>query len=685
MLNRRHILTGSLALLGGCAARATTSPSTGGGTGGSTGGSITPPATGGVAVDAGPHANWNGTAGSGAPAPADPTRTTAKAIGRFLNPSQQRIAGDLVIKVPADAYGGVAYVEFSGDCITTRVTAPVLINSTDVNGNSISQYCYAITLKQGQFLAKHASGNAVNIYARISPTNTAVQERVIGPLVLYPESSANDGAYNVALSGAGGAYTSLRAALSAAQAAGKKAPLVTIKETGFYELENSTWGTYAGGIGYCVITHDPGVVATLGRAAAFNPTNREAWKWMPGWDGVEFRGAGIVIDQRNITQVTFGTRAAWFNGCKVTNSIGTRDTLYFNKSPHPGFGPNTSSYWTDATFEFGASPLQYQQMVTGCTVKDTLGDIFTSTMLLHGNHDMNNSSQFFTAGTTAVTIRYAGSGAGTLQKTGNNGWGALVLTDPAGTLTIPLGAIDDLVDTATVAATINGRAGWTATVGNTAFAARYLCVNGYPNASAVMDAKTTAIPLVNFCDIHADWFQGYGGIENAVIWNNTLNGAANNLSQVLRNDGVQKDMSIRNNVWMPQQAGQIEWGGANHQHILFCNNTTTCYMTLYAAADTQFSLIAENLIGGFGSAPSDGMKFRDNAFVAGTVPSGANYSGNFTVTALTDVLVNWPAADYHPKGALISTGNLKTQLSPLDPRMKNRAASDAVGAWANVL
>ena len=246
-------------------------------------------------------------------------------------------------------------------------------------------------------------------------------------------------------------------------------------------------------------------------------------------------------------------------------------------------------------------------------------------------------------------------------------------------MTIPLGAIDDLVDTATVAATINARAGWSATVGNAAFAARFLCVNGYPNASAVMDAKTAAIPLVNFCDVHADWFQGYGGVENAVIWNNTLNGAANNLSQVFRNDGIQKDMSVRTNVWMPQQAGQFEWGNPNHSHVLFCNNTTTCWMRLDSGCDSRFVLIAQNLIGGLSSSPADGPQFRDNAFVTGTVPSGANYSGNFTVSSLTAVLANWPAADYTPTGALLN--NLKTPIESLDPRMRVRPTPDAIGAW----
>lgn len=681
MLNRRHILTGSLVLLGGCAARATTAPSGGGTTPPpSGGGSTTPPPTGGTAPVVGPHATWNGAAGSGGSAPSDPTRTTAKAIGQFLNPSRQRIAANLTIQVMADAYGGVSYVEFSGDCVTTRVDAPIIVVGTDVNGRTLTHLSYAITLDHAAFRQRHADGNAVNIYARVVPTNSAVQQRVIGPLTVYPEAAANDGAYNVALSGAGGAYTTLRAALSAAQAAGKKAPLVTIKETGFYELQDSTWGTYANGLGYCVITHDPGVVATLGRAAAFNPTNRASWCWTPGWDGVEFRGSGIVIDQRNITQFVFGAQPAWFNGCKVTNSIGTRDSLYWNKSPHPGFGPSIASYWTDATFEYGPSPLQFQKMVTGCKSVQPLGDIYTGTMIVVGNQCSDASSQFFTAAPVALTVQYQGAGAGTLTKTGGNGQGTLVLTDAAGSLTIPLGAIDNLVDVTTVAATINGRAGWTATAGNTAFAGRYLCVSGYPNNSPAMDVKTTSLAMVGYADIHADWFQGYGGVENAVIWNNTLNGTATYLSQVLRNDGVQKDMSVCNNVWMPQNAGAIEWGGPNHQHILFRNNTTSCYQRLDGAGDSQFSLLAQNLYGGVFQNPTDGPQFRDNAVVAGTLPTGTNYSGNFTVTALTDVLVNWTGGNYAPKGALLN--NLKARLEVVDGRSVVRPATDAVGAWS---
>jgi hypothetical protein len=700
MLNRRHILTGSLALLGGCAARATTAPSGGGG-------SSPPPPTGGsggtpigTITTVGPHANFNGTAGSGAAAPTDPARTGAKAIGRIITCPGQRVSGQLLLKIPCDAYGGIAQVNLSGDCAATTITGMSLVDFVDVNGVSRKEFYHAVYLDTAAFVAKGgtAGSRQANIYAEIVPTNSTVQRRVLS-FHFYPESTDTDGTYNV---GSGQTYATIRAALNQARLDGRKAPLVRIKTTGFYEMEDTTWGIYTGGQGFAVITHDPGVVATLRRAAAFNPTNSASWKWTPGWDGIEFRGSGIVLDVKNTTEVTTSAKPCLFNGCKITNSIGTRDTLYWNKGARPGWGTSVPSWWQYHDFEFGASPFTAQLGVVGGVSRGTFGDIYSHTPIVYGCHDRDSSSAYFRQAIPSMTVRYSGAGAGTVAKTGGNGSGYLVLDDgnhPGAPLNIDLGAVDNPVDISAVAASINARSGWSATVQDASRAARYLIGNGFGSANGfpATDAKAASLGLCTLVDIHGDGTQTYGGESNYIYWNWTLDGSNNDLSSILFFDGQgsslgDRDMSFVNCVLFSEQSNAILLGGSGSHHKLLRHITTTLWVTLQEGTQEVYTEMTNSICGGIGTGgdPTSGplVHFYNNL---NTVPNGAsawklstttgNVSlGNSSTVDVRSCVAGPTTNNFAPVNTALTT--LYPSVFPYDQRGVARSASDCAGAWS---
>jgi hypothetical protein len=326
-------------------------------------------------------------------------------------------------------------------------------------------------------------------------------------------------------------------------------------------------------------------------------------------------------------------------------------------------------------YEHGQSPFGFQLMARNTRTRHTLADMYDSTGLIHGTDDFDNSATFFQAAVPALTVRYSGAGAGTIQKTGGNGAGALVLTDAAGTLSIPLGAIDNLVEYSAVASQIGARAGWTATVNNNAFAARFACYPNYPNASPVLDAKTTAQTFISFCDVHADWMQGFGGITNQIIWFGRL--LTPSISQALRNDGVQKDISVRNCVLAPGFAGSIDIGGASQQHWVFSENSTTCPLNV-RAGDATYTEVESNVAYTLAN-PDGGASVPANNNASVIAASGSiTGSGNFTTGSFANAFADIGAGDASPAGVVLST--LAPQRSSWDINGTARSANDCAGA-----
>jgi hypothetical protein len=683
----------------------------------------------------GPGASWNGTALSGGTPPTDPTRTTAKPAIHWLVPSELRfISGNNIpIGVDADANGGVQRVDFWVEGRIFSVYAPYFYRDTDASGRPRSRFGYWITLNAASFTSVSTTGEA-RIYATAYPNDPTMQARTIGitsgvpatdnlrgdyALTVYPRAAANDWVKTVAPTGAD--YTTIAAAITAARAASAEAPLITITATGSYELTSDT-NNYANGKGFCTITASSGVTATLGRASAFAPSTPASWPWLPGWDGIEFRGSGIVFDQRNWSTINTTTKPAWFNGCKFTNSIGTLYSYYWNGLIHPGFGANNSNYWDDVTVEYNArgSALGNQRYVRGCTVNQYADDLFTGTHYVANNYVRYYEIAFF-IGTTenlvtnVVTnftgLRINGPANATVSKTAGDAQGGNLLLRVSGSTvaTIALGYYGNdtnpTIDAVVTAINAYGN-GWSASAQNSRGAMRPSAL-GATTGHAASFTDLVATPTINLNageDYHADWWQGYtGGVtrQNVIIRDNTtrdsgLQATAN--ATIFLDDDVgtlYADFIIKNNVWTGRY-GVTRLGTDQLSHVVYDNNSNEAPISrrqspagdqIYSSYKNNASaVLSYNAAGTWvGDAP-----WINNSYIvaSGNDPiSGGSNSGNFTVpndgnatTYWKLLFVDYAGGDYRPVTAGTLLSNLKTKINSFDGTGIVYSTSDVVGA-----
>jgi hypothetical protein len=668
----------------------------------------------------GPSNTWNGVVGSGGTAPTDLTRMNAKPMAQFWAQDRQRIAGDLVIGVYADAGGtsggtlfGVNHVDFWVEGTVKRIASPSIYNDTDANGLPRKRLGYWITLNHAAFLARNAANNEAQIFATVAANDPTIQSRVIGPITIYPEPTANDFSYTVnsANNDVSPSFTTLKKAFNAAQAAGANAPLITFTATGFYEMEDGTWTNRTTSKGFATLTTTPGVTATLRKSAFPTGLVTPAHNWDPRWSGIEYRGAGIVLDYKNIGGITStGNRHFWLNGAKITNSIGTRDSLYWNKGirpsgvgGQPGFG-----YIDDAVIEYVPQACCFLARVSNSNLHDLAGDVFTATPFVAGNYHNSMNQDFFATPINAFTVTYTGAGAGTIQRTGTNNdlGGAIFLAVNGATVDsfnldyITTGSFFDIDQ---VVARINANAGFHAVrLDNTR---RATSIEPF-GVTALSSAPTT---FTTRFDLHGDWWQGYVGAipakprENVVLVHNIqlrygLTGA--NQSLFLDEPSGNNDVLWANN-WidggiLPANVGPPL---TPRTHVVAKHNTLGAIGIPNGGTEVHESYsVYENNVAFDGCFKNPSFfspwgvrdDFFNNGYISGGhgVPSGTNYVGGFTITGNGTTsraanLTNYATGDGRPKvGSALAT-TLKARIDAYDVRLNPRAATDAVGAFAN--
>jgi hypothetical protein len=686
-VGRRQLMVGIAALaLAGC--RDVTK---GGGPklagGGGTSSSPPPPSTAGAI---GPGASWTGAAGSGyaGAVPQDPVRTTAKPALQWWTPSRQRMSGDMTIGVDADALGGVAYVDFYVEGSVQRVTQTRL-DDTDVNGKARSRVGYWLTLSNSAFVAKSPAGTA-NIYAKATANDTTMQARVIGPLVVFPRGSGVAWSKTVKPSG-GGDFTSLVAAFQALNAAQPESAEVIIGETGTYELGIPT-GYYGGHTGYVTLRAVPGVTATLVRGSGFDPLNAttggvKAWEWWP-WNGaIEFRGAGIVLDMKNWNSLRSNDEQPhWFNGCTIVNSIGTRDTLYWNLAPHPGlqissFQNGMRCYFTDGVSRYVdlGAPL----MMTNWQAKDQLSGAHGDCHFIAGSYETGSDPRFFTTLINAISVAYHGTGAATIVADVSARIDCRVNgVSVGGGFPITLGnnpnaAYFHMSDVAAAISAIPGGA-WSATTLDNSRATWTLTQSSYTLA-----VGATPINLVSIFDFHTEWFHNrVAGAENFLFRDNIVRRSfftTNILNcETAINDGI-----ARNNVW--ECTGQSflngSWGG---YHVVMHNCYYDAPFPIYAG--DKYGSIAQTLFAGLSlgqgvTAVPTYPVLQNNIMGAASTLGGVQT--NVVVsdyTAFAALVVDKANGDFRPAATL--TSSPKPTLDSYDGRTNSRAQSDCVGPWA---
>jgi hypothetical protein len=380
---------------------------------------VTPPLVG-------PSLAWTGTAGSGGVAPVDPPRTTAKPALQSFTPSYRRLTANTVIGFDAFAFGGVASVTIWVEG-TSQTVLRSIYTEPDVNGVSQSYDGYWITLDAEGAAARHSTGAAMNIYGEATATDATMQTRVVGPIVVYPRATAIAWQKTVKRAG-GGDYTNLTDAWNALRAATPESAMITVGasgETADYELGTpSVPGAWTGHTGYVVLAAAAGANVSLVRGAAFDPLNTTtngvtAWQWWPWTGPIEFRGSGITLDMKNWYQVKCGTEVPhWFNGCQIINSIGVRDTVYWNGAPPPAFEVSSFSNVLRAWFTNGVSRYVDLASTPAAMVNwdalDQLTGGHGECRFIAGCYETGSDPRVFTTQLNALSVTYNSTGVASI-------------------------------------------------------------------------------------------------------------------------------------------------------------------------------------------------------------------------------------------------------------------------------
>lgn len=542
-----------------------------------------------------PGAGFTGTQCSGYPGGtclSAISRTTAQPAAHWIVPSDMRIVTDKLICVDADAKGGVAYVKFYGEGGTAQVNAPSVVADTDVNGNPRKRFGYCVTLDAAAWKAKTTSGGG-RLFAEACPNDPTMQCRRIGqtytdlngdyPMVVLPRTAENDGTYTI---GAGGTYATIAAAMNqACTVDGKGAPIFQFVATATYEIPPNSGCTPDG---WPVMTAAPGVTATLRRAAAYsgNETDGSVWVWYLG-GRMEFRGQGIVFDQRNWTNIQ-STYPVWYNGVTFTNSIGTRDSFYWSGGVQQGYG-SVGAYWDDVYTEYLFGGTNGNRYVRGAKIKHTLGDVFTGTHYVADSYVRDADSDFYFLPTAGLRVSYSGAGSATIEAGGFGGSVILKVNgSTVGSFAQGHYSTDTYPNINAIVTAINGVANWSATAQNG---------KGLMRADWILATGATAVTggtdLLARFDIHGDLWQAYSGgntRENVILRNNAFR-ESNNYSAFMFNDGTHElDFIIKNNLFLGSSAGNNWLGGDNMSHYVFDGNlfeaTLTVRNTFPSATET---------------------------------------------------------------------------------------------------
>ena len=650
----------------------------------------------------GPGVSWNGTAGSGGTAPVDPARVNAKPAMQWHTVGNNRVTSNFVVGLDADAVAGMSKVTFWVEGNTVDVATATLYTDTDANGNARTRLGYWITLNVSAAAAQ-ATGT-LNIYATgvANQSVGTIQNRVIGPLQILPRNTSIAKSYTVGPST--GTYATLAAARTQFLADTPESAEFVFTDTGSYNLDDYT-SQYSGHTGRVVFRANGGVTATLVRGVSFvsAPSGTlgdwtYAWNWMPFSGPIEFRGSGVVLDMHNWCQLltTSGLAPHWFNGCMITNSAGTPNTLYWNKQAHPGFLTKYGSfsyaysYFDDVTVTYvaGSSGLTGAKL---SGIKQLLGG---------GNHDQcgfivnhyetQSDASFFTGLLNAIAISYSGAGTATVTVSGFvldcrvNGTtvgGVFPITMSADGLGLQPTS-NTYYQISAIASAINGIAGgaWTATASDTTRAGISVLKEGFTQTITNAGGQF----LTCYLPHHTEWqhfIPGGGAFENAIFraaiarlcaWGTSILNA-----EAGANDWIVKGCEFD----CTTQSGNN--GGLLGSHNVVTNNLYDG--PLQVNTQDVYSLVAENVAPSIFAAPGSPTLpiIKDNAAVS-TVTGAAGSNAGVTLAnyaALQACFTNKATGDFRPAGVL--PGNLKTRLNLYDGRNALRANPDAIGAWLN--
>lgn len=648
---------------------------------------------------------WTGIAGSGfVQTPVDPVRITAKPAIRLITPPNQYFTHNLLVGVIAAANHGGTLLDNLGlekvvahyEGRSVDILAPSYQEITDVNGITRRYFGWWITL------TRSGPGHA-NLYFEAVPKDASMQARVIGPWQFSPQTALHDRQLLVAPSQpaiAGARYQSIGAALGFLAQSNAQNPLITIIESGTYDIAPLS-AAYQGR-GYCKISAQ--VPITIGKAGY---TTDSAALLRPRWDGLRFSGASITIDARFVSalyqEVATG-RQHWLDGITVTNSAGRYAPWRGGTRPLGHFVRN-NAWFTECTISALSNPCVNASLVRDCVLEGGYGDVATdAACVVHTSTNDWDSSDGWTLDVPSMTVAYSGTeSTATLAISGGNDSSARTITATWGlnSAVLTVGSTEALMAAnrywvSDVANWLNGLgAGFSATVLDNTRRASALSIAGLKGAPfAARDVKAAPLSLVTMFDQHTDWFQqnNAGMLENCILANNVSTSIVGQ-DVFLTASGGTKDFLIFNNAFdnklttgsYSNNAFLASQFARAHSHVVIAHNSWASQGVLLrgdqAYAPDGYCLFANNAVRdivwmGGGSPPASiiGNHLQQGA-------AGGAIGSNTTVGGLqSDCFADSGAGAFGARGPL--QASRKQPVVALDRTGRNRGAADAVGSEA---
>lgn len=675
-----------------------------------------------------PHSSWTGSTNtgfaSGTAAPTDPTRTTAKPAVRLIDVERQYFNDTLTVSVMAFAnnggtlIGGIDKVRFNFEGNTVDVSTPALRTFTRYDSSTYKLPCYTVTLKK----PSGTSGDA-HLYIEAFPTDTGMQNRVLGPIQFSPhdlfgtgtihdlELTVDPGTAEVT----GSSYQTFTAAHTyIASTGGFENPRITFAAnhgSGEYDIIR---GHFAGFSPNGWITIEADVPVQFGKADPFvdqwtaYDNTAAGGGCRPKLDGVWMKGSNITLEMQNMAIYTeYGTYSrGWvFDGVRIQNSDGiAKDWM---KGPRviatAGTGRN---FYLDCSVTDIPSTFNDCQIVRGNITSGTWFDYASSADVVAGNKGSDHSSAEWNNEANALTLQYTGAGAtATLSISGNRDSSTRTLTakvngSSVGTTTVykPGSQFDtgrdetmqDVVDW------INTLTDFTATLVSNDRRASMLGFPGTLHGLNDQDVKTAAVTLDARADLHNDYYQAQevsGGSpeENKIVYGNSaydfagqklfFSNPTNELDDWFAINNTFHDLAGTGSEDPSQLTSQM--GRSVHSHVVVAHNSLGQTMNLRTDdgsynPDTYCAMF-NNVFGDLvfvGSVDGDIVLDGNHTFASTTAPSGAtNHSTGGTAATL---YADSATGDFAPAGDLLT--NSKAALYDYDQAGAVRSGSQAAGA-----
>ncbi len=674
-----------------------------------------------------PRSAWNGTVGTGFTSPpVDPTRTTAKPAMRLVVPPRQRFTNHLVVGVLAAANNrgrldnlGVMAVRCHYEGNVATCLEPSWRSYLDANGQQQSVFAHWFVLVHNGVNSADASNGGAHVYFESIPLDSTMQNRVIGPIEFFPRGTLNDTELTIAPSLAevpGSRYQTFLAAMNFIRTNNRHFALITATEAGNYDLGQmpAAFATR----GHTIIRATAPI--TIAKSSYTTDT---AAVLRARLDPLWFQGSNITIDFQNIEEVyndasitlPNGNYEHVLEGIRVTNSA-TLESLRRKGVPRVAARFRGRAYFLGCQIDNVLNPCLNASLVLCCTVSQIGADVFSDALcVIHTRCDDVDSS-WFQLERPAMSVTYTGAGTNWgLQTSGNSDADSRTFTarvDGAVVGTFTVGATEALFatgtnyDVADVVGWINGLgAGWSATLIDDTRRASALSIAGAKGAAFNQTLAIGAtLSVVSMFDLHGDWFQQQGNIQENVICNGNL--STNMVTQDIITTGISgagarcRDSVFINNAWHHKTTDRYNTGyglAANiqsqlqrqHSHVVIAHNSWSGQsMALRGdigggaayAADT-YCLIANNALRGLAwqGTTNTNVSIQDNHLEAGAT-NPTNGTGTSIGGTPATFYVRASEGDFSPAGELLT--NTKPSKLRLPLRGPVRSPLAPAGAVA---